>query len=97
MAKAIKAWFGTDTYGRHVEVAQREDGKFFARHEHFNGYAKANTPWYSHNPTFETHGVNAYSGEEFEYSEPQLFWGFNKMSCYANAASGDKINLRLPN
>jgi len=97
MAKAIKAWCGNDTYGRRVEVAQRDDNEFFARHMEFNGYGKSMCKWYTYSPTFETHGENAYSGESFEYDEPQMFWGFNRMSCYADVNNGDKLRLRLPN
>jgi hypothetical protein len=77
----VKAWFGRDTFGRGIEVAQRGDGKFFCRfYEYKNGFGKGWSKWHSHDePSFETHGVNRYSGERTTYKEPVLFWGFQPM------------------
>lgn len=77
----VRFWFGNDTFGRGVEVAQRADGEFFCRFYEFNGFGKGWLKWAKHDsPNFETHGVNRYSGESFEYSKPQLFWGFQRLT-----------------
>lgn len=97
MAKAINWWTGTDTYGFSVEVAEREDGKFFARNDYRNGHYVSTTPWREHTPSYDTHYTNAYSGERLKHDKPVMAWGFNTMSHIASVEAGDKIRLRLPN
>lgn len=78
--KAQRHFYGTDSYGRHVEKAQAVNGQWFARHQEQTRFGFQFTRWYSvEEPTFETHGRNVYTNERFEYPEPVLFWGFNKM------------------
>jgi hypothetical protein len=87
-----RAWFGSDTFGRSVEVAERSDGQFFCRFYEYNGYGKSWSKWERYdNATFETHGENRYTGERTEYTTPVLFWGFNPMKVYSNVP-----RFRLP-
>lgn len=87
----VRAWYGNDTYGRSVEVAERADGVFFARSYGYNGYGRAWGKWARTAPTFKTHTTNRYSGEVVEYETPQLFWGFNRMEQFS-----DTPRFRLP-
>ncbi|KZX81049.1 hypothetical protein A3715_28560 [Oleiphilus sp. HI0009] len=80
MAKAIRHFYGNDSYGRAIEKAQREDGAWFCREYGFNGFGKSWSSWASQDePTFETHGISAYTGEKFKYDTPVLMAGFNVM------------------
>lgn len=94
MAKAARHFFGSDTFGRQVERAQRaSDGKWFSRVFEFNGYAQAWSKWAEcEEPTFETHGTNAYTGEKFEYDKPKCQWGFHNME-----ELDGPHRIRLPN
>jgi len=94
MAKVVELWFGRDTYGNHGEVAKRADGQYFARNTEFNGFGQGWTKWREFTPSFHTHGTNAYSGEAFEYDEPQVFWGFHKMDKCSDVSD---VRYRLPN
>ena len=82
--KAQRFFSGNDTFGHSIEMAQSKSGKWYSREYGFNGYGKAWSKWaaYDEEVTFETHGVNQYSGESFEYEKPVLMWGFNKMVEY---------------
>lgn len=95
MAKAKKYWFGFDTYGRHVEVAMREDGEYFARwQEKHSKYGIVTVKWQTHIPTFDTKTVNAYSGEITEHPEnPIMCWGSQRLERCDRAG----LKLRLPN
>lgn len=86
-----RAWYGNDTYGRSVEVAEREDGKFFARSYGYNGYGRAWSKWKLATPQWETHTTNRYTGERVEYAQPQLFWGFARLEQYSGTPK-----FRLP-
>lgn len=92
MTKTLREFGGTDTFGRDVQVAQRIDGVWFCRFREFNGYGVSWTRWetYGREPTFQTHGVNVYTGESFEHEKPVLMWGFNKLHEY------DELTFRLP-
>ncbi len=81
MTKAIRGFFGTDTYGRSVERAQRDDGVWFARFVEFNGYSNAFCKWYKDDPHYITETTNAYSGEVTQH-DPIMAWGWNKMTEY---------------
>jgi hypothetical protein len=90
-AKATRCYSGTDTYGRYVDVACSEDGRWFVRFSD-NGMKSA---WQStETPTHPTHTTNAYTGERIDYTpEEQLTmvqWGFNVLQRW----SGE--GLRLP-
>ena len=96
MAKAIAFWFGNDTFGRAVEVAQREDGIYFARQVSQRGtgikrFGKSWTRWQEHKPSWMTETENAYSGEVFSH-EPVMSWGFNRLT-----ECNDIPRVRLPN
>ena len=95
MAKPIRCFYGSDSYGRSVETVQSVTGKWFSRHTERGPYGNQMTKWYEsedQDPTFETHGTNVYSGETFEYEIPVLFWGFHKM----HEISGKPPRYRLP-
>ena len=93
MAKAIRHFYGTETYGRHVEKAQRVDGSWFSRAYEFNGYAKAWSKWLEcDKPNFETHVTNAYTGVKEKLDSPRCMWGFNSL----NELDGPH-KIRLPN
>lgn len=88
MAKAISLYSGWDTYGRPVELAEREDGEWFWREYGWNGYGRGWSKWadYGKEPTFPAKLVNkteAGSGtpEEIEIPEAerrnQVEWGWN--------------------
>jgi len=96
MAKCKTVWSGSDSYGRSVEVAESVNGSFFFRVSERTRYGLQWSKWQSHEPTFETHGVNQSDNcpeheRVFEYSEPQMFCGFNKMEKHDKAP-----NYRLP-
>lgn len=93
MAKAISYWYGNDSVGRPVEVAQREDGVYFARSYEWNGYGKNWTKWKEHEASFVTTTENAYSGEVTEHPErPIMCWGFMRLT-----QCSDVPRFRLPN
>lgn len=78
--KAVRFFFGTDTFGRDVEVAESATSHWFCRVLDWNGYNRSWSKWGTHEPSFETHGTNIYTNEVFEYETPQLFWGFQKLT-----------------
>lgn len=45
MAKAIRVYSGSDSYGRRVEVAEREDKAWFSRSFDYNGYHNCWSKW----------------------------------------------------
>ncbi len=45
MAKAIRVYSGNDSYGRRVEVAEREDKARFSRSFDYNGYHNCWSKW----------------------------------------------------
>ena len=92
MAKAIAAWSGSDSVGRSVEVAKRDDGVFFSRQYGWNGYGNQWSKWVETEVTFQTHATNAYSGEQVALDTPRLSWGFG----YLDAMSVVP-RFRLPN
>lgn len=96
MAKVINYWYGSDTYGRNVEVAQRKDGVYFSRYDYQNGrYGLAITKWSEHKPTFETSTKNVYSGEITHHPDsPVMTWGFQRMTKLSDTSG---LRLRLPN
>ena len=97
MAKAIAYFYGSDTYGRSIEVAQREDGAYFSRSFGWNGYAKAWSKWSLHVATFEGGGYSRVEMGGAEnlwnvYDSPRMVWGFNTLS------RADEVpRFRLPN
>ncbi|QDP59541.1 MAG: hypothetical protein GOVbin4162_115 [Prokaryotic dsDNA virus sp.] len=77
MAKAIQAHFGTVSNGLGVEWALRADGQWFSRYQNNTPYGVQWSKWAKDDPTWETGGTNAYSGERFEYDEPRIACGFS--------------------
>lgn len=92
MAKAIRVFSGYDTYGRHVERAQRLDGVWFARYQHETNYGIQYCKWYEDAPEFEEYGENIYTAEKVKHEKPKALWGFNKLDERAGPH-----RLRLPN
>ena len=74
-------FFGTDTYGKPVEVAIREDGVFFCRSKAYNGYGMAWGKWQQTEPEKV---FTDYSGN------PAIKWGFNQLTGYY------KTRIKLP-
>lgn len=66
MAKVQRLWFGNDSYGRRVEVAESVNGSFFGRVWQYNGYQMAWDKWTKHTPSFNSDGC--------------MEWGFNMLS-----------------
>lgn len=96
MAKAIRVFLGTDTFGRQVEVAQRADGIYFERHQFDNGsYGMATSKWEEHQADFTTTFVNAYDGSQGTYDKPVMKWGFQELKEFNN--SNNEFKFRLPN
>ena len=96
MAKAIKVFLGTDTFGRQVEVALRADGVYFARHQIDNGcYSMATTKWEEHSADFTNTYVNAFDGNTYNYDKPVMKWGFQELKEFDN--SNNEFKFRLPN
>lgn len=94
MTKATQAFFGNDSTGRAITVAQSVTGEWFMREYSFNGYAMAWTKWavMPVAPTFKTKGFNQYSGEEYTIENGKVMeWGFSTL----NKVEG-KISYRLP-
>lgn len=81
MSKSIiRAWYGHDTYGRSVQVAERADGVFFGRALEFNGFGKGWSKWFKTEPSFMTHAINRYTDEEVKLEQPRMMWGFRPMN-----------------
>ena len=95
MAKSVKpsrAFFGRDTYGRHVERALGVNGIWYARHDEPSNYGIRPTKWYvTDEPNWQTRTENAYSGEISEHA-PICLWGWNKMDEYTE----ELPRFRLP-
>lgn len=99
MAKAIRAYSGRDTYGRRIELAEREDGKWFYRGQENRGrYGWAMSKWLPHKDAV-THPEklqNVYSLEFIEIPEDRrhllVEWGFKLLSFTPDGHKG----LRLP-
>ena len=81
MSKSVlRAWYGHDTFGRSVEIAERADGVFFGRVLEYNGFGKGWSKWFKTKPSFTTHVINRYTDEEVELDEPRMTWGFKPMN-----------------
>lgn len=90
--KAVRFFFGRDSYGRHTERAQALDGQWFARHDESTQWGPKSTKWYLQAPSWETSTSNAYSGEVTQHpDEPVMCWGFNRMT-----ECSDVPRVRLP-
>lgn len=88
--RAIRHFYGTDSYGRAVERAQRSDGVWFARHQTSYG---GMCGWYQCDPDWESQLVNQYDGTVIQ-CEPEtvMSWGFGHM----RDVTAPKMRLRLP-
>ena len=87
MAKVARAYFGNDSTGRPVEVAESVNGKWFCRFYEFNGFAKAWSKWSlcATPPSFKLRGTNVYSGEQFDIEKGKVLnWGFKALSLLEN-------------
>ena len=80
MAKIIKFYFGTDSYGRSVEVVKSVSNMWYSRCKEYNGYQMSFTKWSQYEPTFEKSYNNRYSGKRGHYDTPVLMWGFNMLT-----------------
>lgn len=101
MAKATRLYFGYDSYGRSIEVAERVDGAWFWRDYGWNGYGNAWSKWQPHEtPTFPSKvkcSIECANSPEYieiakEDRENRIEWGFNTLKI----VSGPH-RLRLPN
>lgn len=85
MAKATCAFFGSDSFGRSVEVAQSVAGVWYSREYAFNGYAMAWAKWAKLDkaPTYMTEGENKYTGEKYTIESGKVLnWGFSSLTKY---------------
>lgn len=96
-AKASEFYYGTDSFGRGVELARREsDGTYFVRFQGFNGYGVSYGKWSVHNSPVEhpTTTRNQYTGEvisfDSETSQSLVSWGFSTLR------AGSPKGIRLP-
>lgn len=77
-ARVKKLYYGTDSHGRYVEVALSDQGTWFSRSTINTGYGETLGKWRAEEaPTFSKTGTNVYTGEEFEYENPVIEWGFS--------------------
>jgi hypothetical protein len=60
MAKAISLYSGYDSVGRSIQLAEREDGKWFWREYGWNGYGQGWSKWasYGKEPEFPARIAN---------------------------------------
>ena len=82
MTKVSHGYFGNDSTGRAVEVAQSETGNWYCRFYEFNGYAKAWSKWSlcATAPSFKLKGTNVYTGEEYDIEKGKVLnWGFSSL------------------
>lgn len=91
--KTSRAYFGHNSQGVSVDVAQAINGKWYRRYYEFNGYAVAAGKWTLIDaPSFRTSATNAYTGEVTTITdENQICEGF----CYLNIFSKTPA-FRLP-
>ena len=92
MAKTKRVFFGTNTYGVSIEVAENISGKWFQRSYGFNGYGKAWGKWLPFIPSWSYTYTNVYSLEISEREEPALEYGFSILA----EIKKDIPNYRLP-
>ena len=78
--KSANLFYGTDTYGRAIEVAIRKDGIMFWRSYGYNGYGNG---WKKWEQLKEKKEVIKDNNKEF------IKWGWNELS-------GISANRRLP-
>jgi hypothetical protein len=86
---------GSDTYGRDVQLAQREDGVWFFRQYDYNGYGMVWCRWveWKQEVTYTKSIVNVYDGSVTYFEEGydgSVDFGFNKLKKFTGA------NIRLP-
>jgi hypothetical protein len=78
MAKTIRAFGGTNSYGVSVEVAESESGNWFQRSWSYNGYGRGWDKWTTFTPNWSTSYVNVYTLETHE-REAVLEYGFSTL------------------
>lgn len=92
--KAIRLFFGTDTFGKRVEVAQGVDNIWFSRVYEFNGYAVAWSRWQEYSPEWITTVENQYTGEVSQVEDGRIMaWGFQRLT---ECTKESMPRLRLP-
>lgn len=79
MAKTIRAFGGTNSYGVSVEVAESESGSWFQRSYTYNGYGMGWNKWIAFTPSWSTSYINVYTLEKHEREEPVLEFGFRTL------------------
>ena len=93
MAKAVRYFYGTDTFGRSAEVCESESGVFFARNDEQTKFGLQTTKWREHTPTWSKTVTNAYSGEVSERVKPVMEWGFQVLRELDDMS---EVRFRLP-
>lgn len=100
MAKLQTLFYGSDSLGRDVEVAQSINGLWFCRRKEWNGYANAYGKWSPTNtpthPKKVLNQVECYNSPEYielseEESLKRIEWGFTNLRKFEG-----KLNYRLP-
>lgn len=101
MAKAVKLYEGHDSYGRTIQVAEREDGQWFWREWGWNGFGVSWSKWGSADKPSHPEKVRnmceyADAEEYVEIPEDErvhrIEWGFNTLRLIAGP-----YKVRLPN
>lgn len=88
MAKAVAYFYGSDTYGRHHQVAFREDGVPFHSEYRYNGYGKSWSKWRRMKPDEYQRGDTLQEACE----RGTFSWGWRELS----GGRQDGLKLRLP-
>lgn len=81
----IQLFVGTDSYGRNVQMAKREDNVWFFRQYTFNGFGKGWSKWTIWNEPVEytKQIINAYDGTVTKFPDDYqetIEFGFRKLS-----------------
>lgn len=88
--KAIALYCGSDSFGRNVQLAKSQTGKWFYRVK--DGFWDR---WMGleGEPTFITTRINEYTREEFSVPEGEFIsWGFKVLQFITN----ERLTFRLP-
>jgi len=91
MSKTKRAFFGSNSYGMSIEVAESDTGNWFQRSYGFNGYGKSWGKWLPFIPSWSLSYTNVYTREVSEREKPALEFGFSVLTEY-----NDAPRFRLP-